>query len=867
MVHEHRGICSHALAHGSTMGYAGARVFQFSAYTFDVAFIDIFTTLIFGGCVCIPSEEDRVNNVAHVINNMRVDYALLTPSFASLLEPREVPGLRVLALAGECLTQRTIDRWADRVRLINAYGPAEVGICIVKDIDPHKTCAETVGYSLHNSSCWLVHPQKHDQLVPIGAVGELLVAGPSLARGYLNNEVVTQSSFIVNPSWAATMGLGGRVFYKTGDLLRYNIKSFDGSYDFIGRKDTQLKLRGQRIEAGEVEHHLAGIPEVLVSMIAKPEKGCFAGELVAVLQMHEPESLQVSNQLIEVDLSQSLALSISITKQLEDYIPRYMIPTTCLVVKRMPLNSSCKINRKIVEQWLAQFESRPVAPEEMNSAQSTASILCHSEASAIVINDLVVKLVAEKDYDWATKIRGHDLMIQTVGLDSIQLVKLTMNLRKIFRVRVPIARLLISDITIRDIARMIEFSGEPSANTGPTTYGVDILKECATCGVDLIESIESQTSQLAPQSRGRISNVFLTGASGYLGMGILKTLLQNPSLRVAAHMRCSCEADGMQKLIINARRGGWWQPELAKRLEVWSGDLSKPNLGLTDDALRRMRGMSPKDSEIHAIIHSGAVVHYHSSYESLKPTNVSSTLELLRITAGAANLSTFVYVSGGRMPSVVEESELCSIEHAAATNGYGKSKLVAEMVVQQCMMHKLFRKKVLRVIRPGFIIGTPNDGIALQTDYIWRFLAGCIDVKAYNKDQERQWLFLSDVDRVAQVTVDAVFDADSSTPPVRQVFDGLLFSELWTLLVEEFGYIMHPLPYTEWLESLQRAIAIQRESHALFPFVHNLENDGFSFGSQDIPQTQSKKVKHAIIFNVRQLIDVGYLPPPPVLMA
>ena len=865
MIHEHRGICSHALAHGAAMGYAGARVLQFSAYTFDVAFIDIFTTLLFGGCVCIPSEEGRVNNVADVINNMRIDYALLTPSFASLLEPREVPGLRVLALAGECLTQSLIDRWADRVRMINGYGPAEVGICIVEDIDLNKTRAETVGYPLRNSSCWLVHPQKHDQLVPIGAVGELLVAGPSLARGYINNEAVTRSSFIVNPDWAAPMGLEGRVFYKTGDLLRYNIKSFDGSYDFIGRKDTQLKLRGQRIEAGEVEHHLASIPEVLVSMIAKPEKGCFGGELVAVLQMHE--SLQVGNQPIEVDLSQSLALSISVTKHLEDCVPRYMVPTTCLVVKRMPLNSSCKINRKVVEQWLAQFQSRPVAHEETNSAQSTASVLGHSEASAIAINDLVVKLVAEKDHDWATKIRGHDLAIQKVGLDSIQLVKLSMYLQKIFHVKVPIPRLLISDITTRDIARMIDFGGEPSAKTGPTTYGVDILEERASCGVDLIESIESQTSQPAPQSRGRISNVFLTGASGYLGMGILKTLLRDSGLRVAAHMRCSCESDGMQKLINNARRGGWWQPEFATRLEVWCGDLSKPNLGLGDDAVRRMRGMSPKDSEIHAIIHCGAVVHYHSSYESLKPINVSSTLELLRITAGAAHLSTFVYISGGRMPSVVEESELSSIEHAAATNGYGKSKLVAEMVVQQCMKHRLFRKKVLRVIRPGFIIGTPNEGIALQTDYIWRFLAGCIDVKAYNKDQEQQWLFISDVDRVAQVTVDAMFDADTSASPVRQIFDGLLFSELWTLVVDRFGYIMHPVPYKEWLESLQRAIAAQGESHAMFPFMHNLENGGTSFGSRDIPQTRSKKVKQAIIFNMRQLIDVGYLPPPPVPMA
>ena len=74
MIHEHGAICTHAMTHGEAMGYHGARVLQFAAHTFDVAIIDIFTTLIFGGCICIPSEEDRKNNIVEVINNMRVDY-------------------------------------------------------------------------------------------------------------------------------------------------------------------------------------------------------------------------------------------------------------------------------------------------------------------------------------------------------------------------------------------------------------------------------------------------------------------------------------------------------------------------------------------------------------------------------------------------------------------------------------------------------------------------------------------------------------------------------------------------------------------------------------------------------------------------
>ena len=79
MVHEHGAICTHTIAHGEKMGYQGARVLQFAAHTFDVAIFDIFTTLVFGGCICIPSEEDRMNNIVHVIQSMKANHAILTP--------------------------------------------------------------------------------------------------------------------------------------------------------------------------------------------------------------------------------------------------------------------------------------------------------------------------------------------------------------------------------------------------------------------------------------------------------------------------------------------------------------------------------------------------------------------------------------------------------------------------------------------------------------------------------------------------------------------------------------------------------------------------------------------------------------------
>ena len=100
---------------------------------------------------------------------MQVDFAILTPSFAGLIEPSEVPTLKTLAVGGEALPQNRIERWADKVSLLQIYGPAEEGIWTMTRMQTGITCPETVGFALRNSSCWLVDPEDPHRLVPIGA--------------------------------------------------------------------------------------------------------------------------------------------------------------------------------------------------------------------------------------------------------------------------------------------------------------------------------------------------------------------------------------------------------------------------------------------------------------------------------------------------------------------------------------------------------------------------------------------------------------------------------------------------------------------------------------------------------------------------
>ena len=863
IVHEHGPAVSHAVTHGAPMGYNG-RVFQFSAYTFDMSVHDILSTLILGGCICIPSEEDRLNNISQVMNSMKVDYAFLTPSVASLLQPDEITTLKTLACGGEPYRQELIQRWKGKIQLINQYGPAEAGTITLRYLDHEDSTSrtETVGYTLPTLLCVLVDPDNHDRLVPIGAVGELLVTGTTLARGYINDEAKNRSSFVSNLAWAGEMGLTDRIFYKTGDLLRYNVGSFDGKIDWVKRKDGQIKYHGQRMEAGEIEHHLNGLPMVAISAVVLPQQGCFSGQLVAVVQMSSSISPRISKDPLRIDSCQALSIG-TVKKHLSKTLPNYMIPAECVVIRSMPFTPSCKIDRNSLRAWLESLVSRPDGAAA-TAVSIEASPLTEAEKTAHAVSAIVTEMVASRDTNQALQFQGRDFCLQSSGIDSIQIMSLSIFVQKTFGARIPMGALFSSATTIRHVAAMIDRKIWLPENT---TNAIDLHTEVETHTSELFEGIKTQT----PLNGGSVGpatfrNVFLTGASGYLGSEILRDLLQRPKIEIYALNRSPSIAEGLNQIQRRARSSGWWQERYASRVHVWQGDLTVRNLGLSRDHLERLCGGSEKHLCIDTVIHNGAKVHYNLDYQTLKASNLHPTKELLAITSGASNISTFIYISGGTQPCAWKISDSMHTFQAGRTNGYGQSKFVAESLVRNCMDHPAFEAKCLRIVRPGYIIGPRRNGIANQTDFIWRLIAGCVEIGAYNEDDESHWLFISDVERVSEIVTN-VFAKPNTSPSsaTDQVLDGILFSSLWTLLKERFGYDLKPLGQTLWLQSLKTAVLMKGESHLLFPLLHSLETSAGQIGSKVAPENSIKsclRVKDAVCSNVRHLIKVGFLQPP-----
>lgn len=218
--------------------------------------------------------------------------------------------------------------------------------------------------------------------MPVGSVGELVIEGPTVARGYLNDEVKTAKAFIANPAWASTLPSDDGVFqtsrmYKSGDLVRYNS---DGSVNYIGRKDTQIKLNGQRIELGEIEFHVGkNFPENVQSAVelVTPSNRSSAKALAvffAIVQIQQvgdtnepPSEADLADELF-VGMNDELRDMCKTTENgLAGSLPSYMIPAIFVPVTKMPWTSAGKLDRNRLRNHVQNLDRDVMATYRLAS--------------------------------------------------------------------------------------------------------------------------------------------------------------------------------------------------------------------------------------------------------------------------------------------------------------------------------------------------------------------------------------------------------------------------------------------------------------------------------------------------------------------
>ncbi|KAF1848737.1 nonribosomal peptide synthase [Cucurbitaria berberidis CBS 394.84] len=423
VVLEHSAIVTSAEAHGSKIGLGqGSRMLQFASYTFDNSLEEMFTTLQRGGCVCVPSEADRVNDLGGAIARLNVNIVDLTPTVAALLTPAEVPTLKRLCLGAEPLTKALIELWRPHVSVMGQYGPSEASINSAWRDFKDGGEATNIGKAIGCVS-WIVDPDNRNRLAPIGCKGELLLEGPILSRGYLNDVQKTQAAFILDPEWACTAGPKGRRFYCTGDLVQY---TSDGEMMYLGRKDSQVKLNGQRIELGEIEHHLKlNLPSGAKSAVelVKFNDSNATKALVAFMCLNNESAASNNHGLPLIsemtDSVRAVAKQVEVT--LANALPVYYVPTIFMPVTNMPMTTSGKLDRKVLRQLATEVPESQLTPFRL-AGKSGRAPSGHVESMLARIWALVLKVSADT-------VGAEDSFFR-LGGDSISAMRLVTAARK-----------------------------------------------------------------------------------------------------------------------------------------------------------------------------------------------------------------------------------------------------------------------------------------------------------------------------------------------------------------------------------------------------------------------------------------------------
>lgn len=299
---------------------------------FDISMLTIFSALLSGGTVCFLTSSSNMdpNEIINLIIKNHANYLLCVPSLYSLVMEKSklLPSLRTVSLAGEILTKELPylhSKYASNAILYNEYAPSECacGATIAKIYDPieDKIKPITIGTPLPNTQIYILDENLNP--VPKGSKGEIFIAGLGLARGYLNQQDLTDERFIdlsINDMPLVRM-------YRTGDYGR--ILS-DGNLEFLGRIDSQVNIRGYRIELSEIE-----------SIIHQCEWVKAAAVIV--------ETYQGSDRLVAFFSTISRSYDVlSLKKYLSQILPIHMLPSVLIPIEQFPRNSNGKINREIL---------------------------------------------------------------------------------------------------------------------------------------------------------------------------------------------------------------------------------------------------------------------------------------------------------------------------------------------------------------------------------------------------------------------------------------------------------------------------------------------------------------------------------------
>jgi amino acid adenylation domain-containing protein len=396
---EHRGLLNVARVQQDKFGLGeSSRVLQFSSLSFDAAVFEIMMAFFSGGTLYLGRQESLYPGLPllRFLQDNAITIVTLPPSALAALPLQELPALTTITVAGEACPAGIVDKWAPGRQFFNLYGPTEATIWTTYAACEANGGKPAIGRPIANAQVYVM--DRDGNLLPRGVPGELVIGGVGVARGYLNRDALTAERFIADPFASHAHAR----LYRSGDLVRYRP---DGQLDFLGRLDHQVKLRGYRIEIGEIETVLVQHPLV---------------HDAAVMQRDVAGDPSLSAYVVTTE--QASLAPIDLQAYLQQRLPGFMVPAEYVFLGALPLLPNGKVDRKA----LSVLESTP---------QATAFEPPQTEYERLIAeiwqNCLKVDRVGL--YDNFFDLGGHSLLLATVHLRLVEALKIDVPLVVLFQ--------------------------------------------------------------------------------------------------------------------------------------------------------------------------------------------------------------------------------------------------------------------------------------------------------------------------------------------------------------------------------------------------------------------------------------------------
>jgi amino acid adenylation domain-containing protein len=458
------------------------RLLQACSQAFDVSVFEIFYAWHMGMCLCTAPNDALFEDIEAAIRIFKITHLSLTPTVAALINPRKVPTVEFLVTAGEPMTKAVQESWG--CKLWQGYGPSETtNICSVKNMDCAEDSIEHLGWVFPNTSVAVLLPDSNIA-APLGWVGEFCFGGKQVAQEYLNMPKLTAEKFIDHP-------LYGRI-YRSGDMGRLLP---DKSLMILGRIDDQLKLRGQRIEASEVNSVVTSTTSATsaVTMLLRPE-GHSNEQLVT---FYVGDTGDETFQVADVDPNTNETLFAELLSR----VPNYMVPSYLIPVSHIPLTSSGKVDKRLLKSAFTKLQ--PKALEAATHGAQDDDLDEWNDLELSVAASLAHSLGVPKEtiHRWTS--------LTVLGLDSISAIRVSQDLGRSLNIIISVSKLL-QNPTVAQLARYI-ITNKPSEDQShnpqyfPTSFLEEIQSKFLKDSKKVISLLPCSPLQEAMLSRGKDS--------------------------------------------------------------------------------------------------------------------------------------------------------------------------------------------------------------------------------------------------------------------------------------------------------------------------------------------------------------------------